>query len=241
MVKVNIIASVFNSDEFLEGYFIDITSQTIFSESVLTLVSPNPSEKLKKIVSIYQNKFTNINFIPIDEDPGISECLNIAIRSVDSEYVTIANVDDRRRPDFVERLSLALDLSPECGVAYAPSFLSQTPNETFILRVSSQLYPCYEVSGVKSLLQHNSPHCCPFWRRGLNERFGFFDTSLRTAADGDMWMKMAAGGVKFKMVPEPMSIYYFNPNGQSTNSKNAEYRRNEEASVKLRYAHLANE
>ena len=241
MVKVNIIASVFNSDEFLEGYFIDIASQTIFSECALTLVAPNPSEKLKKIVEIYQRKFPNIHMLSLSEDPGISACLNLAIENVDSEYITIANVDDRRRADFLERLSLALDLNPECGVAYAPSFLSQVPNETFILRVSSQLYPCYEVDGLKSLLKHNSPHCCPFWRRSLNEQFGLFDTSLRTAADGDMWMKMAAGGVKFKMVPEPMSIYYFNPNGQSTNSKSAEYRRNEEASVKLRYAHLANE
>jgi len=241
MVKVNIIASVFNSDEFLEGYFIDITSQTIFSECALTLVAPNPSEKLRKIVEIYQKKFSNIKLISLSEDPGISECLNTALRVVNSEYVTIANVDDRHRSDFLEQLSLALDLNPECGVAYAPSFLSRTPNETFILRVSSQLYPCYEVDGLKSLLQHNSPHCCPFWRRSLNDDFGLFDTSLRTAADGDMWMKMAAGGVKFKMVPEPMSIYYFNPNGQSTNSKSADYRRSEEASVKLRYARLANE
>ena len=62
-MKVDIISSAFNCDNFLEGFFIDTTSQTFFDHCNLILVAPNPSDKLKRIYNLYKSRFNNINLM----------------------------------------------------------------------------------------------------------------------------------------------------------------------------------
>ena len=57
----------------------------------------------------------------------------------------------------------------------------------------------------------------PLWRKSLHDRFGFFDESYKTAADGDFWLRCAVGGAKISMVNHPVGLYYENPSGRSTN------------------------
>ena len=67
---------------------------------------------------------------------------------------------------------------------------------------------------------NNSPHCMPLWKKSLHDRFGYFDENYRTASDGDMWLRSAVGGAKIYMVNHPVGLYYYNPNGISTNPEN---------------------
>lgn len=240
-MKVDIISSVFNCDSFLEGYFIDLTSQTFFKECELILVAPFPSEKLKKIYKLYSNRFNNIRLIELDDDPGISKCLNIAIQAGCSPYITIANTDDRKRKDSLERHYLELELNPDIDLVYAPSLLSQRANETYDFHNCNSIYPCYDFTGIDGLLKHNSPHNNPMWRRSMHDKNGLFDEALKSCADSDMWMRAVLNGSKFKMIPEILGLYYFNPEGMSTGKKNAKERLEEERQKDLKYLNLKNE
>ena len=240
-MKVDIISSVFNCDSFLEGFFIDITRQTFFDNCNLILVAPNPSEKLKKIYNLYRSRFSNISLIALESDPGSSRCLNIAIEHGSSPYITIANTDDRKRSDSIERHYLELELNPELDLVYAPSLLSQRPNETYEFHSCDSIYPCYEFTGIDGLLKHNSPHNNPMWRRSMHDKNGLFDEVLKSCADSDMWMRSVLNGSKFKMIPEILGLYYFNPEGMSTGKKNAKERVEEERQKDLKYLNLKNE
>jgi hypothetical protein len=57
----------------------------------------------------------------------------------------------------------------------------------------------------------------PLWKKQLHDRFGYFDESYKTAADGDFWLRCCVGGSNIKMVNHPVGLYYENPNGRSTN------------------------
>lgn len=240
-MKIDIISSVFNCDSFLEGYFIDLTSQTFFHHCKVILVAPNPSEKFLKIFDLYNKRFSNFKLIKLDCDPGISKCLNIAIQNGSSPYITIANTDDRKRKDSLERHYLELELNPDIDLVYAPSLLSRRPNETFEMHACDSIYPCYEFTGIDGLIKHNSPHNNPMWRRSMHDKNGIFDEALKSCADSDMWMRAVLSGSKFKMIPEILGLYYFNPDGMSTGAKNAKERQEEERLKDLKYINLKNE
>ena len=240
-MKVDIISSVFNCDVFLEGFFIDLTKQTFFDNCNLILVAPNPSGKLKKMYNLYKSRFNNINLIELESDLGISHCLNTAIRNGTSPYITIANTDDRKRTDSIERHYLELELNPDIDLVYAPSLLSRKPNDTYELQSCDSIYPCYEFAGIDGLLKHNSPHSNPMWRRSMHDKNGLFDETLKSCSDSDMWMRAVLSGSKFKMIPEILGLYYFNPEGMSTGKKNAEERAREERQKDLKYLNAKNE
>ena len=56
----------------------------------------------------------------------------------------------------------------------------------------------------------------PIWKKSIHDRFGYFDSSYKTAADSDMWIRAVKQGAKIKMVRDVVGIYYQNPNGRST-------------------------
>lgn len=240
MPEIDIIASVFNSDLFLEGYFNDLVSQTFFKECRLILVAPNPSSKLIKLSASVNRIYKNVELVSLSEDPGISNCLNMAIKNSNSKYITIANVDDRKRQDSLFRHFIELESDLGIDLAYAPSLLSTKPNETFLMNSCKSIYPCYEFDGLQGLIRHNSPHNNPMWRRSLNEKNGYLDEKLRSAADGDLWMRCVANGSVFKMIPDILGLYYLNPNGMSTKPEDSSSRSEEERAVKQKYIDILN-
>ena len=219
ITKIDIISSVFNCDQFLDGFFIDITQQTYFTHSKLILVAPNPSKKLKDLYCFYKEKFNNILLVELENDPGISKCLNIAIQNSNSPYITIANTDDRKRKDSLERHCLELDNNLNVDLVYGISFISYEPNEEFPYYSNHQIYPCDEFNGIKGLLLNNSPHNNPMWRRSMTDKNGLFDENIIHCADYDLWLRCVSNGSIFKKINEVLGLYYYNPNGMSTSSK----------------------
>ncbi len=238
--KIDIISSIFNADPFLEGFFSDLVGQTFFSKCRLILVAPNPSPKLLKLSESVNDIYGNVTLFDLKTDPGISSCLNLAIENSYSKYITIANSDDRRRSDSLFRHFIELEANDEIDLVYSPSLLSKLPNETFFANSCKSIYPCYEFEGLAGLIKHNSPHHNPMWRRSIHGKNGVFDESLKSAADGDLWMRCAANGSKFKMIKEILGLYYFNPNGASTNSENSTERQEEERRIKQKYIDILN-
>lgn len=47
-------------------------------------------------------------------------------------------------------------------------------------------------------------------------RIGYFDTTYKSAGDHEFWLRAAFSGVSFMKIPEPVVVYYQNPNGLST-------------------------
>lgn len=241
MARVDIIASVFNADEFLEGYFNDLVGQTFFKESRLILVAPNPSQKLINLSKSVGEIYGNVDLIKLEIDRGVSNCLNIALKSSSSEYVTIANTDDRKRPDSLFRHFIELESNPEIDLVYAPSLVSTIPNETFYVNSCKSIHPCLEFEGLQGLLKNNSPHNNPMWRRSIHKKNGYLDESLISAADGELWMRCVLNGSKFKMIKDILGMYYLNPKGMSTNQDHIQERVEEVLAVRRKYANLLNE
>ena len=232
--KISFVTSMFGDEEHFEGFMKDITSQTIFEDKCeLILVDCNTVEnKMSEKLSSWIEKYPeNIKYIDLDEDPGIYAAWNLAIKESSGDFISNANLDDRKSNKFAENLAKVLVLNPDVECVYTENLLTTSPHETFEENSSNgQVYPAESFS-VEALLRGNSPHCMPMWRKSLHEKNGFFDENYKSAADWDFWLRCALNGATYHKHHEALGLYYFNPTGMSTNPDNNSWKRKEELGI----------
>lgn len=242
--KISLITSVFNGDEFIDGFLEDIENQTIFKEKCeLILVNANsPGNEEEKILAFKEKYPNNVKYIKLDSDPGIYACWNLAIKESSGEYISNANLDDRKRRDSLEQHAKFLFISDQADLVYSDSYISHESNYTFnkLEKINISEMPRYSFDefSPKALLKVNLPHHNPMWKKRLHEQYGYFNEEFSSASDWQFWLKCATSGSIFKKINEILGIYYFNPNGISTSFKNFKKKQKEEASVYNEYSKL---
>jgi glycosyltransferase involved in cell wall biosynthesis len=237
--KVAIITSLYKAEKYLAHFLKNITSQTIFSDCCLYLMNGNSPQNEYEIVRPFVRQYSNIIYQKLSKDPGIYGCWNLAIQQTDSEYITNANVDDRLFPSAIERHISVLDNNKDIDVAYCYNIESTVPNvEPLMLNGQHRLFTTAEFS-IDNMIKANLPHNHPVWRRSLHEEFGYYNTEdYVSASDWDFFLKCAIGGIKMKLIPEVLGVYYNNPEGMSTKDENMERNLQEVQDIRSKYTIL---
>lgn len=237
--KISIITSVFKGDEFIRPFLEDITRQTIFKDKCeLILINANSPGNEEDVIKEYLEKYpNNIVYKKLDNDPGIYACWNIAAKMATGEFLTNANLDDRKSPTFMEDLAKQLCSTPEVDVVYADNLVTSKSNETWEKNTANSMYPS-ETFSLEAMLRGNPPHCMPMWRKILHEKHGYFEEKYRSASDWEFWLRCAFKDSKFKKVNKSLGLYYFNPTGMSTNPENNSWKQSEELQIFKKYQKL---
>jgi glycosyltransferase involved in cell wall biosynthesis len=238
--KISIITSVFDGDQFILPFLEDITRQTIFKEKCeLILINANSPGSEEAVIFEFIKKFPhNIHYHRLDKDPGIYSCWNIAIKLATGEFLTNANLDDRKAPTFFAELARELVLNDGIDIVYADNLVTWIPNETWEFNTANILYHSEEFSP-EAMLQGNPPHCMPMWRKTLHEKFGYFEEKYRSASDKEFWLRCVAGGRKAFKLTKPLGLYYLNPQGISTNQAHDSWKHAEEKEIFNKYAGIS--
>jgi hypothetical protein len=240
--KISFITSLYNGDEYIEGFMKTITDQSIFKEKCeLVIVNCNSPGNEEPIVKSYMDKFPeNIKYIKLDHDPGIYAAWNIAIKQATGEFISNANLDDRKHPKFAEELAKSLVKNQDVDLVYADNLLCNNANETWDANTANTIYPS-EAWTMDAMLRGNPPHCMPMWRKTLHDKNGYFEEKYRSASDWEMWLRSAFNGSKMLKVNKLLGLYYFNPKGMSTNKENNSWKRAEEKEIFKKYISLKKE
>ena len=238
--KISILTSVYNGDEHIEGFLKDITSQSIFDKCELILVNCNSPGNEREIILKYVEKYGNIVYKELDEDPGIYGAWNLAIELSTGEFLTNANLDDRRATNQIETLARTLMNNSNIDLVYSFSYRTEKPNELFKNNTSfGQVYQTYDFS--KENMVKCLPGAMPVWRKSMHERCGLFDESFKMAGDWEMWLRAVDNGSEFRRVEGAHGLYYDNPEGLSTNKEKSQQKFEEEKSVFWKYTHVFGE
>lgn len=231
--RVSVIVSIFNGEKFLRGFLENVLEQTILDSAEILLLDAQSTDSSAKIISEFSHP--SLKYVLLDKRYSIYETWNIGVKMAKSAILTNWNADDRRKFDSLETQTVYMENNPDCDVCYGYTAWSYKANEKFEDANIFDLYPCYEATA-QTMMENNSPHCMPFWRKSLHDKFGMFDSSYPTAGDFDFWMRCLEGGTKFNKLFETVGLYYYNPNGLSTNSQTSNMQ--EGAKIKQKYKHL---
>ena len=133
-----------------------------------------------------------------------------------SKSSTNTNLDDLRRSDSFERQLEILEKFPFVDVVYQDFYYSFDGKAPFAKSAAAGFKSQVPVITPYNLMQSNSPHNAPMWRRALHDELGLFDASFRSAGDYEFWLRCAQAGKTFFKVNDPHIIYFVNPEGLST-------------------------
>ncbi|HEV2601446.1 MAG TPA: glycosyltransferase [Candidatus Babeliales bacterium] len=234
--KISIITSVYKGDQYIAGFMEDIVSQTIFDQCELIMIDANSPDNECQIIKKYMEQYSNIIYLRFDHDPGLYAVWNMAIAMAGGAYITNANLDDRLKFDCYEKHAQTLDMHTDVDLVYSDFYVTYYPNETFICNRYSHVRTMAEFSPENMVQPLPNNH--PMWRKSLHDRCGYFDTTYRYVADYEFWLRAVGLGAIFMKAPGIYGLYYFNPQGVSTNSANGRAIRAEEARIYVRYSYL---
>ena len=241
--KISVITSVYDGDDHIEGFLEDITNQTIFEEKCeLVLVNADSPGNEEKVIKKYMKKYpNNIVYKKLDKDPGIYGTWNEALNLATGEFITNANLDDRKASISLQRHADALVSNPEVALVYADSLITNAANETFEENTSEGRRYNFEEFSKEAMLRGNQPHNNPMWRKELHDKYGLFDDKYRSAGDWEFFLRCSFGGEAFKKLSQCLGLYYYNPKGISTNFENFSWKQEEEKEIYTKYKDLVNE
>ena len=237
--KISLITSVFDAEEHIEQLMEDVTRQSIFEQKCEWIIlNANPKGKdveeevIKKYVEKYPN---NIIYKRLKKDPGVYGVWNKAIKMSSGEYITNINCDDRRAPHGLETQAKLLVSHPEVALIYNDSYVVNEPNIMWENIESTNQRYNFEQFSKDAMLRSNLPHNNPMWRKALHDANGYFDEACFSAGDWEFWLRCAFNDTIFMKAPNLLGVYYFNPQGISTNKETEEKKRTEEKAIFLKY------
>jgi glycosyltransferase involved in cell wall biosynthesis len=216
-VLVSAITSLYRGGAFIEQFMDNITSQEGFRDYCeLVIVDADSPEGEYETIKRYLADFPNINYIRINHRIGIYDAWNVAAQAARGEYLTNANLDDLRRADSFMLQAATLDTLSFVDIAYQDLYYTFDPRLSFeeIARFGHQT--ALPVITLHNMVQHNSPHNAPMWRKSLHDELGYFDINYKSAGDYEFWFRCLAAGKVFYKINDPHVAYYQNPKGLST-------------------------
>ncbi len=218
--RISIITSLYDGDEFIQGFMEDIVQQTIFDQCELIIINAHSPGNEEPIIKEYMKQYPNIIYVELAKDPGIYAVWNLGIRMARSQYITNANVDDRLAYDCYELHAQALDEHPEIDLVYSHFYETSRPNEIFYQNTAEMylVFPEFKPHYVYK----NIPNNHPMWRKSMHAKYGYFDESYKIAGDIEMWSRAVYYGSKFMLVDKILGLMYKNPKGLSTNPEKQE-------------------
>jgi len=239
MEKINnylcsLFCSFYKGQKFIESYLENVLDQSIFSQIEFIFLDCNSPENEKDNILSLIDKYTNIKYYRLEKDPGLYAAWNHAVKLCSSDIIGNWNIDDRKNRDGIEILLNKFHKDSSLDIAYGFTYISRIANEKYIDNSYNEIYP-YLSHSFENLLRNNSPHCMPLWKKNLHDKFGFFDNNYETAADGDFWLRCAAGGATIRLVNHPVGLYYENPTGRSTNPETLQKMIGEVNSMRSKY------
>lgn len=207
--------SFFKGEKFIQKYLENMLEQTIFSEVEFIFVNCNSPENEEQYLLPIVQKYDNIKYIKLDVDPGLYAAWNIAIKETSSDIITNWNIDDRKTKNSLEILVTELETDESLDMVYGHLAMSTIPNETYEQNPKNEWFKIQHPSLVNYLI-HNSPHCMPMWKKRIHDYCGYFTESYDCVSDAEIWLKLIINKGKIKALDTDIGVYYFNPEGRSS-------------------------
>ena len=200
---VSVVLPVFNGEKYIGETLESIEAQT-YRPMELIVVDDGSTDDTMKIVDAFSLQKTVIR----QENKGVGDARNVAIRAARGKYIAFNDYDDLWMRDKTSKQVDLFESEKDIDVVYAgamPFFdsgkkrfqkdkhelsLKLTDENAFALMAQKNLIPITAAMAEKESLI----------------RAGLFDPTFRTCGDYEIWLRMAAMNMRFRYVPEVLTL-----------------------------------
>ncbi len=231
MYRITVISSLYNCQQYLEGYFEAVQKITNKYEIEILLIHNEPREKELDIINKYLPQLPCVKHIVVPEREGLYVSWNRGIYAAKGKYITNWNVDDVRLPDSLNQLADALDKNRKAAIAFGEFTMVSEYGKQEGKRIAGLQFE----GNRKEFLRDFHISCFPMWRRELHDAIGYFDEQFRLVADFDFQIRAVQ---KFPCVKVDKHVGYYLEGTSSNLSSNLTLQDTELTALHLRYANF---
>ncbi len=201
MPQVAVIIPAYNQSQYLRQAIQSVLDQT-FIDWEAVIVDDGSSDDTRNVAHSFTD--SRLRYI-YQENRGLSAARNTGIRSSTAPYLSFLDSDDMFLPEKLALLLDALEQQPELGMV-AGQAIPVDENNQRVGKIMDTPLP----QQPERLLLGNPLHVgSVLLRQSWQEQAGFFDESLRSYEDWDMWLRLSVLGCRMSYVNKPVSLYRF--------------------------------
>jgi GT2 family glycosyltransferase len=196
--------SAYNSSDSIERAISSILNQTFTDFELIVLNDGSTDDTEEKILSFNDER---IRYFSLDH-AGLPKALNYGVAQAKSEIIVRHDSDDWSSSD---RFALQVKcLTDDNGLDLVASWhnVVDIDGKHFGLKQSAT-----DDVALKKMLRRRSPFChgAVAVRKSALERVGGYNEAMLYSQDYDLWLRMAAEGMKFACIPAPLYNYSITP------------------------------
>jgi glycosyltransferase involved in cell wall biosynthesis len=207
VATISVIIPAYNQGQYLAAAIQSVLSQT-YQHFEIIVVDDGSTDDTRQVVDEFPDK--RIRYL-YQQNQGLSAARNTGIRHAMGEYLSLLDSDDLFLPTKLEVLLKRLEQDPALGMV-AGQAIPFDENGLMLEKIYSIPLP---EDGAQLLLSNPLHVGSVLVRRSAQEAVGYFDESLRSCEDWDMWLRMVRAGYRSGWVDHPVSLYRFH-NAQMT-------------------------
>lgn len=212
--RLSALCTVYDGERFMAAWLDDMLESTMARDTELVIVDAGSPGREAEIVADYVGRdVPNIVYFRTEERHATGVGLNHAARLARAPYLTVANVDDRHRPDALELLCGELDAHPEVALVYADCAVTECENEDPVTTLRVVDYLTWPEFDARLLFSWCYIGPQPVYRAALHDRHGRYDETLQVVNDYDFYLRCVRAGERFRHVNDVLGLYLRNPVG----------------------------
>jgi hypothetical protein len=201
MSTVSVIIPAYNQADYLATAVQSVLDQTYPHVEVIVVDDGSTDHTAQVAQSFTDPRVRYVHQV----NRGLSGARNTGIRHATGDFITYLDSDDEFLPRKVELCLDAFRVQPELGFVAGQSVPVNEQGQP-IGKLFDQALP----EPLPDLLLGNPLHVGSVMvRREWQTRVGFFDESLRSYEDWDMWLRLALAGCEMGWIDEPVAYYRF--------------------------------
>jgi len=210
-MKISIITVCYNSEATIKETFESVLKQT-YTNYEYIIIDGKSHDKTMDIILEYKEKFENIGIefkVTSEPDKGLFDAMNKGVSCASGEIVGIINSDDLiHDPDAFKKIVDRFE-NEHVDATYSDLYIMDCETMSKTNRIFISGHKSYKIGWYP-------PHPTLYVKREIYEKFGYYDTKYRIAADYDFMVRIMKNNIKMSYIKEP--LVYMRAGGVSTNS-----------------------
>ena len=202
--QLSVIMSAYNSSETIERAIASILNQSFSDFELIVMNDGSTDDTEEKILSIADER---IKYHPLDHS-GLPRALNFGVSQAVSEIMVRHDSDDWSEPDRLARQIRCLEKDKDLALVASWHNVVDIDGKYLGLKPTAS-----DDAAIKKMLRWRNPFChgSVAVRKSALEQVGGYNEALLFTQDYDLWLKMAASGMKFSCIPAPLYNYSITP------------------------------
>jgi len=210
--EISVVMPVYNSEKYLKESIESVLDQS-FDDFEFIIVDDGSVDNSYNIINEYSKKDDRIVILKNERNLGISETRTRGTKHAKGKYIAIVDADDVCLPSRFEKQYNYLESHNDCGVV--GSFIEMFDSDTNKI-IGTRKYYENDANLRKRIFLYcpvAQPAC--MIRREVFDKVGYYDSTLVTSADLDMWFRIGTK-YKFANIQEILLKYRVHKNSTTT-------------------------